>query len=234
MRYDKNEGIFMQRNLAFVLSVLLFAITTCFGQSATSEEKSRQLSENRWYTRIGVGGVIYHPGATVSVAGTSVAGASAQVTNNVTVLADIGYYARPNLTISLMAGIPPRPKLYGAGSLSPYGELGAVWYGPAVLSAQYHFGHGKFQPYLGPGVAYAIMLRKHSAALEHIQIHNAFAPVLQGGGEYMFNKHWGTFIDCKQIWLSVDAHGSVVGVVPAKAHVKLYPTVAEGGFKYRF
>jgi outer membrane protein len=225
----------MKKSIAAVLYVMVLLATACIGQTTPSKADAGKTDlVSNWYTRIGVGGVIYHPAATVYADGTNIPGATAQVSNNVTLLVDAGYYVLPKLTVSLMAGIPPKPKLSGAGTISAYGELGSVWYGPAVLSAQYHFGKGKFQPYFGPGVAYAIILRKHAAALEHIQVHNAFAPVIQAGGEYMFNKHLGAFVDCKQIWLSVDAHGDIAGVVPAKAHVKLYPTVPEAGLKYRF
>jgi len=205
-----------------------------FAQTAADTGKANGGPATNWYIRFGVNGVIYHADATVRAAGSPVPGASAKVSNNVTGTIDLGYHLLPSLNVSLMAGIPPKPTLYGAGSLKQYGELGSLWYGPAVLSAQYHFGKARLQPYIGPGVAYAIILRKHAAVLQNFQVHNAFAPVLQAGGEYKLNSHWGTYVDLKQIWLTADAHGTIGGVVPAQAHVKLYPTVVSGGFTYRF
>jgi outer membrane protein W len=64
--------------------------------------------------------------------------------------------------------------------------------------------------------------------------HNSFSPITQAGADYMLNKKWGAFVDCRQTWLSVDAHGSLDGMVPVKAHLKLYPTVVSAGVTYRF
>ena len=218
--------------------ILLLTFVTLIGASAqTSSGNTGKNDESptRWYIRFGVAGVIYHPDATVNAGGSPVPGASVHVSNNVTGTLDIGYYLLPNITVSLLGGVPPKPKLSGAGTIEPYGELTSVWYAPAVLSAQYHFFERKrLQPYLGPGVSYAIILRKHASVLENIQVHNAFAPTLQVGAEYKLNWRWGCYTDLKQIWLSTDAHGKLGGVVPANARVKLYPTVLSAGFRYRF
>jgi outer membrane protein len=240
----------MKKTVGTVVTLVLLATLCTTNSKATTLITDNQFKANvdadaapaqktkeagKWYGRIGVAGIIYHPAANVSAGGASVPGASAAITNNVTVLFDAGYFVNKNVAVSLMAGIPAKPTLSGAGSLAPYGNLGAVWYGPAVLSAHYHFlSKGPLQPYAGVGLAYAIILKKHDEALQNLQIHNNFAPVAQAGADYMFNKKWGAFIDCKQIWLSVDAHGKIGGVVPATARVKLYPTVVWAGLKYRF
>jgi len=224
-------------------ALLLFTVVgiNCFGQTSVSEEVATDkaakssVPQSKWYARVGVAGIIYHPGANVSAGGAVVPGASATVSNNVTVIADAGYYFTKNIAASFFAGIPPKPTLSGTGTIAPYGHLGSLWYAPPVLSGHYHFlSKGPIQPYVGAGLAYAVILRKHSEALKSLQVHNNFAPVAQAGADYMFNKKWGAFIDCKQIWLSVDAHGNIEGVVPAKARVKLYPTVVSAGLKYRF
>jgi len=231
----------MYKDVLRTVLILLVAGASCLAQKDVPGDRSNSTETpslsnfSRYYARVGVAGIIYHPGAKVSAGGTVVPGASATVSNNVTMIFEGGYYFTPNIAVSVMGGIPPKPKLTGAGTIASYGELGAVWYGPAVLSAHYHFlTKGPLQPYVGPGLAYAIILKKHNAALSGLQVHNNFAPVLQAGTDYMFNKKWGAFVDCKQIWLSVDAHGKIAGVVPARARVKLYPTVVSAGLKYRF
>ena len=230
----------MYKNSFWSALAIVWLACACCAQNSATKQADYPSSESlvRFFhneVRLGLGGVIYHPGANVSAGGAVVPGASATVTNNVTLLFDYGRYFTPNLEVSLMGGIPPRPKLSGSGTIAPYGQLGAVWYGPAVLSGNYHFlTKTRIQPYVGPGIAYAIILRKHAAALSNIQVHNNFAPVAQAGANYMMNKKWGAYIDCKQIWLSVDAHGKIAGIVPAQARVKLYPTVISSGLTYRF
>jgi len=231
----------MNRNILRILLVLFVASTSCFSQAFESENvttdqaKKSPANLSRFYGRIGVAGIIYHPDATVNAGGAPVPGASATVTDNVTVLFDGGYYVTDNIAVSLMAGIPPKPHLRARGTIAPYGELASLWYAPPILSAHYHFlSKGPIQPYVGAGVGYAIILKKHDEALRSVQVHNNFAPVAQAGVDYMFNRKWGAFIDCKQVWLSVDAHGKIGGVVPATARVKLYPTIVWAGLKYRF
>lgn len=189
----------------------------------------------RWYVRLGASGVFFHPEATVSAAGSIVPGAADTVSNRATATADVGYYFTKNIAASLTAGVPPRSTLSGAGSLASYGNLGALWYGPAILAAHYHFRNlGAIQPYVGAGATYLIVFKKHDEAIKSLMAHNSFSPVTQAGADYMLNKKWGAFVDCRQTWLSVDAHGSLDGMVPVKAHLKLYPTVVSAGVTYRF
>jgi outer membrane protein len=231
----------MNRNILRTLLVLFVAGVGCFAQTAASREvatdqaKESPAPSSKWYVRVGVAGIIYHPGALVTAGGAVVPGASATVTNNVTVIVDGGYYFTKHIAATIFGGIPPKPTLSGTGTIAPYGNLGSLWYAPPILSTHYHFlKWGPIQPYAGGGVGYAIILKKHNEALKNLQVHNNFAPVAQAGTDYMFNKKWGAFVDCKQAWLSVDAHGNIEGVVPAKARVKLYPTIVSAGLTYRF
>lgn len=235
----------MNRNRLRVLLAFFLATGSCFAQTLTSgevainQENKPQIAAppnvDKWYVRVGVSGVIYHPSANITVDDTEAPGASATIDNNVAILFDGGYYFTKNIAASLMAGIPPKTTLRGAGTIAGYGNLGTVWWGPGILTAHYHLRNlGPLQPYAGAGFGYAIMLKKHNDALDNLAIHNNFAPVVQGGTDYMFNKKWGAFIDCKQIWLSVDAHGNIAGVVPAKARVKIYPTTVWAGVEYHF
>lgn len=209
------------------------SVDTGGGAAVKEGPKTEPLS--RWYVRLGASGVLFHPGATVSAAGSGVPGAAVTVSNRATATADVGYYFTKNIAASLTAGVPPRSTVSGAGSLAPYGNLGAIWYGPAILAVHYHFLNlGAFQPYVGVGATYLIVFKKHDEAIKSLMAHNDFSPITQAGADYMLNKKWGVFADCRQTWLTTDVHGSLEGAVPAKAHIKLYPTVVSAGVTYRF
>ena len=190
---------------------------------------------DRWYIRVGASGVFFHPGSSMSAAGTAIPGTSVSVSNRATATFDIGYYLTKNISASFLAGVPPKSTLSGQHTVAPYGNLGAVRYGPAVLAAQYHFHSlGALQPYVGAGATYLIIFKKHDAAVQDLMVHNSFSPIARAGADYMVGKRWGVYADWWQTWLVADAHGALEGTVPVKAHVRLYPTVVTTGLLYRF
>ena len=214
------------------------ATAEALGSSSASQPPPARISQNeesRWFGRIGVVGAIYHSGATISTGGAVIPGASAVVSNNVSVTFDIGWDITKNISAQLMLGIPPKPTVTGEGTVASLGELGAVRYGPAILSGYYKVRRfGAFQPYAGAGAAYAIILKDHDASVSDLHVRNNFGFVLQAGAEYQFARKWGLFVDYKHVWLALDAHGLIADVVPVKAHVKLNPSLPSVGIKYRF
>jgi outer membrane protein len=188
-----------------------------------------------WFVRVGVLEAIYNSSARIATSTGVFPGASASVTNNTTVLFDIGYDPSPNTFIMLMAGIPPKPDLNGTGTVNQLGKLGAVRYGPAILTAGYRIPiPGKLQPYVGAGVAHAIILHNYDAAVSGLSVHNNFGYALQTGVEYAITQRWQAFVDLKQLWLSVNADGLLGGVIPISAKVKLDPTIISAGIKFGF
>jgi outer membrane protein len=190
---------------------------------------------NEWFVRVGALEAIYNSSATIATSAGVVPGASASVTNSTTVLFEIGYDPSPNTYITLMAGIPPKPDLNGTGTVGQLGKLGTVRYGPAILTAGYRIPiPGKLQPYVGAGVAYAIILDNYAGAVSSLSVHNNFGYALQTGVEYAITQKWQAFVDLKQLWLSVNADGLLGGVIPISAKVKLDPTIVSAGIKFRF
>ena len=214
------------------------AVAEPVGSSPPSRTASSRISENeesRWFGRIGVVGAIYHSGASISTGGAVIPGASAVVSNNVSVTFDIGFDVTKNISAQLMLGIPPKPTVTGQGTVASLGELGSVRYGPAILSGYYKVRRfGAFQPYAGAGAAYAIILKDHDASVSDLHVRNNFGFVLQAGAEYAFARKWSLFVDYKQVWLALDAHGLIADVAPFRAHVKLNPSLPSAGIKYRF
>ncbi len=206
--------------------------------SSTSHVTSaggRQEGASRWYGRVGVLGAVYHSSATFATSGVTIPSASAQVSNDESVTFDLGYDFTKNISMQLMAGVPPRPTITGEGTVAKLGELGAVRYGPGIASGLYRVRRwGAFQPYVGPGVAYAIFLKDHDASVSDLHVANNFGAVVQAGAEYKLGDRWSAFGDFKEIWLGVNAHGLIGGVAPVTAHVTLNPSLVSAGVKYRF
>lgn len=196
---------------------------------------NKYTQESRWYGRLGAVGAIYHSSATFKTGGVEIPDASAQVSDNKTLTFDVGYDFTRNISAQAMLGIPPRPSITGQGTVAQLGELGAVRYGPGMLTGLYRVRRWHaFQPYLGPGVVYAIFLKDHDASVSDLHVANNFGAVLQAGAEYKLTGRWSVFGDFKEVWLGVNAHGLIGGTVPVTAHVPLNPSLVSAGVKFRF
>lgn len=187
-----------------------------------------------WYARLGALEAAYDSSARLSSAAGTIPGATANVSNNTTAILDVGYDVTSRTFVMLMAGVPPKPRISGRGTAAPFGELGGVTYGPVILTAGYRVPfRQRCQWYFGMGAAYAIILRNHDAAISGLEVHNHFGFALQTGVEYALNRRWQLFADVKQLWLSVDANGSLDDAVPVAARVQLNPTLISVGIKLR-
>ncbi|HTY84919.1 MAG TPA: OmpW family outer membrane protein [Silvibacterium sp.] len=194
-----------------------------------------QREADPWYVRVGGVGAIYHSSATFETGGELIPGASAQVSNNESITFDVGYDLTRDISAQLMFGIPPKPTISGQGTVAQLGELGAVRYGPTIASGLYRVRRWRvFQPYAGPGVAYAIFLKDHDAAVSDLHVANNFGAVFQAGADYTVNGRWSFFGDFKEVWLGVNAHGLIGGDVPVTAHVPLNPSLVSAGITYHF
>jgi len=217
----------------------LFSIVLAVGvlqaQSLLHAQAGAAGHASPWFGRIAALGAFYHSSATIATNGQLLPGATATVSNNQTATVDVGYDFTRNLFALLMVGVPPRPTVTGQGTVTSLGALGRVRYGPAILTAGYRVPTGgAFRPYVGTGVAYAIIVKNHDAAVSQLDVHNNWGFVLQVGAEYRLNKAWDVFADFKQLWLAVNAVGFLAGGVPVKARVTLNPSLVSAGIKFRF
>ena len=87
----------------------------------------------------------------------------------------------PSVIVSLTAGLPPTTTLIGKGGPVDGLQLGRVKYGPAVLSAHYHFDAGSFKPYVGAGINYTAVLESKDGAVAELDVKSAWGSVLQVG-----------------------------------------------------
>jgi outer membrane protein len=188
-----------------------------------------------WFVRVGVLDAIYHPSATIATSGQEIPGATATVSNNVTLMFDIGYDVTKAFSIQLMGGIPPTPTVTGERTVASLGDLGAVKYGPAFLTGTYHLPRWRgWRPYVGAGGVYAIILDDHDRSVSDLIVRNNFGFALQGGVERSIADQLQLFVDFKEAWLAVDAHGTLSGNLPVTARITLDPSIVAVGVKYRF
>ena len=215
--------------------VTLFAIVLSVpGARLHAQARMLRVEASSWFARIAGLGAFYHSSAEIATNGQLLPGASANVTDNATLTLDLGYDISDNVSALLMVGVPPRPLINGRGTVAALGQLGQVRYGPVILTGRYSLRTwSSFRPYAGTGVAYAIILKNHDAAVSQLDVHNHFGFALQAGAEYGVGGNWEIFADFKQLWLAVNAHGSLAGGVPVKAHVTLNPSLVSLGMKVR-
>lgn len=192
----------------------------------------------RWIVRGGVAFLSWDEDAEVTVGGAVVPGGNARLKDNTGIAFEGAYYFSPNVSVALALGVPPTTTLTASGSLEGAGELGDVTYGPAVLSARYHFTNfGSFVPYVGAGVNYTLIFDTEDKLLQNFKADDTVGPVLIAGADYALNDRWGLYFDAKKIWTSSDTSFGLptpAGVAPGTAKVQLDPLVLNMGVSYRF
>jgi len=162
-----------------------------------------------------------------------VSGGTAKASNNMTLTFDVGYEITENISASVTLGIPPKPHITGEGAVANLGMLGKVRYGPAFFTGQYRFPKiGPVRPYVGGGAAYAIIFKNFDGSVKQLKVNNNWGSVLQGGVEYEVNSKYTFFIDFKEVWLAVNAHGVLSDGTAVKARVKLNPSLVTVGIKF--
>jgi len=191
-------------------------------------------SRSRCFSRLGVLAVPYHSSASIATNGQLLSGGTAKASNNMTLTFDLGCEITKNISASVTTGIPPKPHITGEGAAASLGILGKVRYGPAFFTGYYRFPKaGPFRPYVGGGAAYAIIFKEFDGSVKNLQVHNNWGSVVQGGVEYELKKYT-LFVDFKEVWLGVNAHGVLNDGTPVKAHVKLNPSLITVGIKFHF
>ncbi|HET6940872.1 MAG TPA: OmpW family outer membrane protein [Sphingomicrobium sp.] len=189
---------------------------------------------SRWSVRAGVARALYNSDARITTGGNVIPQSTARVTDNTTLTLDVGYDVSDDISLMFMTGIPPSADVIGEGSVSSFGKLGHVRFGPVVLTAVYRLpAWNGVRPYVGAGGAHLFILKTDDRAVKDLEVqdHNGF--VLQGGVEYRLSRKWEVFADYKHIWLNVHATGSLAGQ-PVRAKVTLDPDLISVGLKFHF
>lgn len=185
--------------------------------------------------KTGAAGVLFDSSARVDLAGTTVPGGGAQLSDAATATIEVEYFFSPNISTALDFGFPPpKAKITGTGSLAPLGQAGKTKYGIAGLTLRYHLnGSGRISPFVGAGVGRLFIFDTSDGAVTDLDADGAWAPVVQGGIDFHLDKRFGLFANVAYAPMKTDASGTALGA-PMTARVTLNPTVIQGGLSYRF
>lgn len=206
----------------------------CSPQFALAGDADRTAAPPRFYLHAGAAGLLYDEGARMNLMGSRVPGGTISIKDVATVAVEAGYYLTPNIAASITAGFPPLSKISGAGSVQSIGTLGKTQGGPAGVSVHYHFTEfGRFQPYIGAGVATLIVFNSSDGAMQNLKVRDTVGPMLQAGADFMLNDNWGLFVDVKKSFLTTVATGSLGGA-QVKARARLDPLVVHTGLTFRW
>ena len=187
-----------------------------------------------WFLHVGVGGIILDESAKMNVGGSPLPNASIEIAPQVTPIIEAGYFFTPNFAVSFTGGLPPKITIKGTGAAAGLGTLGTAIYGPTTLTAHYHFTNfGRFQPYVGAGIAYMKIFSTKDRGLSDLKIDDAFGPALQIGADFMINDNWSAFIDVKKAFIKTIATGNI-GTIPTRSKATIDPLVISTGIGYRF
>ena len=196
--------------------------------------------------RVGAAWVGFDGGADIEIGGTAVPDGGIDIDDNVTVSGEIEYFFTPNFAASLTLGIPPETTVHGEGDLEAYGELGEVRYGLGALMGKYHYtGFGRFQPFIGAGIAYFAVFDVSDGAISDLEVDDAIGAAVQIGADMMITDRIGLFASVSHAWMDTKSEGSVMvpfppdaPVVlveaPAESDITLDPTVVQVGLTVRF
>ncbi|MBI5128530.1 MAG: OmpW family protein [Rhodopseudomonas palustris] len=186
---------------------------------------------NPWMIRLRALGVVTQDSGYVD----QVLGSGLKTTDTLVPELDISYFFTKNIAAELILGVT-KHSVSGTGTLTGI-DVGKSWLLPPTLTLQYHFtDFGAFKPYVGAGVNYTFFFSQKAAGGTVIESHlkDSFAPAVQVGFDYMFDKHWGWNVDVKKLWLRPEWSGTLAGGAPITGKVKLDPWLIGTGITYKF
>jgi outer membrane protein len=219
-----------------------------------------------WYVRLGAMGVLDRgssnlysqsiTGMIVPGIGTvpvgvgpqfQIPGLGASYSNFAGVAIQGGYSFTPHWSVEVASGFPMWATVTVNGS-SPTGPpsgtvLSKLLPASVPITGVYHFTQfGSFQPYLGAGIAPTFALATRDGYSAGSSYQPALGVVVQGGFDYMLNKHWGVFVDAKQGFVGATGNSTGINTAPSLGPIPILGTIKTnarpvaftGGFTYHF
>ena len=189
-----------------------------------------------WYIQAGAASVGFSESASVAAGGSSIPGASATLSDNVTLGLGIGYRFSDPFSVIAILGVPPTTTVKGTGPLAGV-TVGDVTYGPLIVAANYHFPTaGKFQPFVGAGFNYTLVFDTKDSGITNLKADNAFGGVLRIGFDYMISDTDGMFFSANKVFVDTKARGNAtaLGGAPVEANIDLNPLILHAGWVHRF
>ncbi|MCY0388333.1 outer membrane beta-barrel protein [Robbsia sp. Bb-Pol-6] len=166
----------------------------------------------------------------------------------------VTYFVTDHIAAELAAGVPPRFRINGAGSIESYGQLGSArMWSPAVL-LKYYFrpATAAFRPYVGLGASYVwftdgkitndAFRRQRLGGDTEVSVSKGLSPVFNVGMSYAFASNWYAGVSVsylpmrRTLTLTTPRAATPFGTASVKSEVRtqLNPIVAYLSIGYRF
>lgn len=215
------------------------ALAACLAQGVNAQA-APDGNPTGWYIQVGPGSITFDESATIAAGGAVIPGAGADLSNNGSLALGIGYRLNPNVSLLGLIGVPPTTSIYGTGPIAGL-RAGRVTYGPSMLVANYHMTQlGKFQPFVGAGLTYTVVLDQDGDAINNLEVDNALGGVMRAGFDYMFDDHKGMFLSVQKLFVETNISGTIdpaipgLGGAPVSGKIGLDPLIIHAGYTYRF
>lgn len=193
-----------------------------------------QEADHDWFVRAGITQLTLADEIDLTVAGTPVPNAGIDTDSHYTPTVHIGRMLGNHVAVVLTVGLPPHIEIDGSDALEPFGRLAETTYGPAALMLQYRpIREGTFQPYIGAGACYMIIMSADDGAFQDVEIDDDLAPALEIGTDIMLTPRYGFFVEAKKAFLRSQARGTFAGA-PVVGDVRLDPWAVSVGGVFRF
>lgn len=140
---------------------------------------------------------------------------------------DFTYFLNPNLAVEVIAATAKHSVDLNGQQIGKVGVL------PPTVTLQYHFTQFRaVKPYVGAGVNYTYFYDRNLAD-DSLEIgSSSWGAALQGGVDYMLDRHWSLNFDVKYIWIDTDVEVKATGA--KVGDVDIDPWVFGVGVRYRF
>jgi outer membrane protein len=157
---------------------------------------------------------------TLKINGAPYPGSGATVGSADTAGIALTHFFTDNVALTFDAGVPPKFRLKGTGSLAPLGEMGTATQWSPALVAKWYFGDADsvFRPFIGAGVTYVkytdVQLSQQTqqtvnlglpGAAATAELSSSWAPVANIGATYNFDKSWSASLSVSYVPLKTDA-----------------------------
>lgn len=193
------------------------------------------------FVRLGATGAFFDQGLSgASIAGRPLIGGGLKTGPVVAASAEAGYFFTPQIAVSISGGWPPRLTEKGTGVLAPFGTLARERVGALTTTAHYHFDFGRLHPYLGGGLAYAVVFHDAPGAIAQPVLRDGVGGVVVGGVDVDLDDRWRLFLDVKNAWVEQRMSGLAApvpggpAVLPLKTRLHSDLVLVTGGIGYRF
>lgn len=180
-------------------------------------------------------GVLPDTDASVTAGGARIAGANADVSDEVIPATTLTYFFNDNIAVELFCCFA-KHEVDATGTIAGLGEIADTWIFPPALTAQYHFNtEGTVQPYVGAGLQYIAFFNEgvgqNRLGATKVNIDDGLGFTLQAGIDIAMGNGWDLNADVKKTWLDTEVNWNGTGV---RADVDLDPLIVSAGFGYRF